>query len=159
MRGWILWMDGFKERKTVSEHHDVRQTWNLCWGKSAKCLKNWERLETEGLRSKEGDVLEGNATRYVRVKTWKLMCFRNTWKTHVRFQRADDITADALSVSSTVVVWQQICKLGCQDTGLFSWGTRTWAMDSAWSLSFKGKHLRNMKFEYEIWIWNEISNI
>lgn len=49
--------DGFKERK-MSEHH-VRQAWNLCWGKraeGAKHLKKWERLEAEGLRSKEGDV-------------------------------------------------------------------------------------------------------
>lgn len=62
-------MDGFKERK-MSQHHDVRQTWNLCWGKraeGAKHFKKWERRE--GLKNKEGDVLEGNVTRYLRVKT------------------------------------------------------------------------------------------
>lgn len=74
--------DGFKGRK-MSEHHVVRQTWNLCGGnraEGAKHLKKWWELEAEGLRSKEGDVLEGNVTRYLRVKTWKLMWFRNTWK-------------------------------------------------------------------------------
>lgn len=63
--------DGFKGRK-MSEHHVVRQTWNLCGGnraEGAKHLKKWWELEAEGLRSKEGDVLEGNVTRYLRVKT------------------------------------------------------------------------------------------
>lgn len=50
--------DRFKERK-MSEHHVVRQTWNLCRDKraeGAKHLKKWERLEAQGLRSKEGHV-------------------------------------------------------------------------------------------------------
>lgn len=53
--------------------------------------------------------------------------------------------ADVLSISSTVVVWQQICELGCPDTGLLSWGKATQAVDGVWSLSFKGEHLRNVK--------------